>query len=138
MSGHFVLKKDSTFRFSSNITTYHKAFVEKEIKFQKFNLRELVTLHPYIESSILAVVVKGEQGGIRDGPQIELLALEHAEDREHPAVATRIAAQDSDREEEHHEEECRAAREDRVEQLGHRVATHREDSPHDRQELHPG
>lgn len=66
MGGHFVLRKDPTFRFSSEIArVLHSAFEQEKLT-GKVELDELDVLKPYMESSILSVIVKGAQGGLAD------------------------------------------------------------------------
>ena len=75
-----------------------------------------------------------EHREVRDRAQVELLALEHAEDSENAALPARVTAHDPDHEQEEDQDQRRTASDRGVEQLGDGVAAHREHAPHDRNE----
>jgi hypothetical protein len=64
LGGHFVLRRDNSFRMNSEIATIMNEYLDIERKESKVMLDDIEELDFYMESSILSVIVKGVQGGI--------------------------------------------------------------------------
>ena len=64
MGGHFVLRRDTSFKFTNELAKVLHAVAEAEKSAGKVNLKDLEILKPYMESSILSVISQDAQGGI--------------------------------------------------------------------------
>jgi hypothetical protein len=66
MGGHFVLRKDTSFRFSTEVARVLHEIIEREKSGERVEFNDLEVLKPYTEASILSVIVKRDQEGIPD------------------------------------------------------------------------
>ena len=66
MGGHFVLRKNPNFRLSAEIARVLYSVFEHEKLTGRVEIDQLDVLKPYMESSILSVIMKGTQGGLAE------------------------------------------------------------------------
>lgn len=64
MGGHFVLRKDTSFKFTNELAKVLHAVSEAEKNSGKVNLKDIEILKPYMEASILSVISQNAQGGV--------------------------------------------------------------------------